>query len=158
MTDLNLQELKKIAQEATQGAWEINSATCGSEHGDYTIYGIKDVADADWVSDDAPAFAYCEGMTKPDATHIAAFDPPTVLALIARIEKLEAENTLLVSDMKTVNEVTRNTVENLKATVQCVRDLHSRVDVWNECAVCTEHAEALPYPCPTIQEWEPYSE
>lgn len=139
--NLNLDHLKQIASAATQGPWEVNSATCGSDYGDYTIYGVKDVADADWATDDALAFAYCEGMTKPDATYIAAFDPPTVLALIARIEQAEHR----VRRYKAL-------AETRLETIQRVRDYHqtqpAEEDMDPRCR-CGQYA-----PCLTIQALE----
>lgn len=85
-----LDYLKTVAKSATPGEWEINYAECGSEYGEYTVYGILDVATANWADDNAPAFAYCEGMELKDATYISTFDPPAVLDLIQRIEELEA--------------------------------------------------------------------
>lgn len=69
------------------------------------------------------------------------------------IEELEAENERLMQDMKTVNEVTRNTVNGYRATLQRVRELHAREviavhesgpETW--CPTCQQH-----YPCSTIQ-------
>ena len=76
-------------EEATKGPWEINSATCSSEYGEYVVYGVSGVADASWAPDDVPAFAYCEGMTEEDATFIATART-AVPELITRIEELEA--------------------------------------------------------------------
>lgn len=88
MTDLDYTILRKVVRDATQGEWEIRSDTCGSEYGDYTIYGGKETGIA-------LAFAYCEGMSKEDATFIATFDPPTVLALLDTIQRVrEAMNDL----------------------------------------------------------------
>lgn len=145
---LDLDHLKQVAQNATQGPWEINSATCGSEYGDYTIYGVKDVADADWATDDVPAFAYCEGMTKPDATYIAAFDPPTVQALIARIEELEAENERLRERQESAdlaNEAIRWKREALNAqdAIQRVRELpiYEALDAYGDTYDVVAHDE-----------------
>lgn len=88
-----------------------------------------------------------------------------IFELQSRIEDLETENSRLVSDMKTVNEVTRKTVEHFKATIQRVRDLHAPEDVcanfqhtrlgtvcpdcYTYCSSCQQH-----YPCPTIRTLE----
>ena len=146
MTDLNLQELKQIAQ---------NAAACKKP----------------WWRAAALAQALSTGDEPNDADfdHIAAFDPPTVLALLDRITDLEAEITRHLQGLadtrleyklgiqilsKSFGETTTAFLEeitDLEATIQRIRELHSPVEVWNECAVCTEHAEALPYPCPTIK-------
>ena len=125
MTDQDLEELKQIAQNATPGQWTTGSTDFTGEF-DYTVYGVKPIAPTDWAPDNSPAFAYCEGMDAQDATYVAAFDPPTVLALIDRIEKLEAT----IQQVRDLHEPEVNSVSALYPDPQCT---------------CGEN-----YPCPTV--------
>ena len=87
MTDLDLAELRRIAEAATPGPWGAVIAKYGSEVGEYTgahIPGVAEVFITEHDGDRPP-------LEESDAEHIAAFDPPTALALIDRIEALEAE-------------------------------------------------------------------
>lgn len=128
MTDLNLTHLKQIAQNATQGEWSIEPSTVRYLDGRTaptheivcTRQSQADPSDTDWetVIDDVES--------EPDAAHIAAFDPPTALALIARIEHLEA-------------------------AIQRIRDLHQNED--GHCVRCSEDYGLTvgTYPCPPIR-------
>lgn len=69
---MNLDHLKQIAQNATQEPWSVFAGRVVYEVGD----GHKMIT---------PLLN-----RRDNAAHIAAFDPPTVLALITRIEELEA--------------------------------------------------------------------
>lgn len=73
MTDLNLNELRKVAEAATPGPWTLIG---GGEY--LTPIGLM------VAPDDG-------GVWPEDATHIATFDPPTVLALLDRVAELEAK-------------------------------------------------------------------
>ena len=85
MTDLNLTELRKVAEAATPGVWK--------------LWGMSVMADQDGTSnvDTAVSVAhtlYRDEHGKPrtwDAQHIATFDPPTVLALLDRVAELESQ-------------------------------------------------------------------
>lgn len=80
----DLTNLRKIAEEATQGSWEHWNPSVGESH----IAIANKVA---WRSlRSATQFADDEKIPHwADATHIATFDPPTVLALIDRLEQAE---------------------------------------------------------------------
>lgn len=93
--NLDLQALKETAQEATQGPWRV-SLFHAVEYDDGSsshtaVFGTKP----------GRTMFVAHNVERRDATHIAAFDPPTVLTLITRVEDLEA-------------------------TIQRVRDLHKR--------------------------------
>ena len=79
MTDLNLTKLRKIAEAATPGPWNLHTLRTDETH---DIRGSID-DEADIV-----IYAECEDA---DAAHVATFDPPTVLALIDRLEAAEAK-------------------------------------------------------------------
>lgn len=66
-----IDEIRARLDKATPGPWTVNSETGSNEFCDYTVYGIEGVCDANWASDDSPAFAYCDGMTAEDADFIA---------------------------------------------------------------------------------------
>lgn len=69
LTDERLAELRKIAEETRPGGgWTADVYQVNDEDG-HQVYG---------------ADAYGDG-TSPAAEHIAAFDPPTVLALLAEL-------------------------------------------------------------------------
>ena len=84
MADINLTELRQTAAKATPGVWK--------------LWGMTVMADQDGTSnvDSAVEVAhtvYRDERGKPrtwDAMHIAAFDPPTALALLDRMEAAEA--------------------------------------------------------------------
>jgi hypothetical protein len=81
----------------------------------------------------------------------------THIHLSGDADKLRPREEMLADTILEMGEslsAAKSRTTNLEAAIQRVRELHSRVEVWNECAVCTEHAEALPYPCPTIQALE----
>ena len=70
LTDERLAELRKIAEETRPGGgWTADVYQVNDEDG-HQVYG---------------ADAYGDG-TSPAAEHIAAFDPPTVLALLDRLD------------------------------------------------------------------------
>ncbi|MGO3150489.1 ead/Ea22-like family protein [Glutamicibacter ardleyensis] len=95
----DLTDLRKIAENATQSNWIPYEP--GDEPGYWWVWqedklpwygGIAQVSESDPGS-------VCQAMTtdgnnpeqdKADATHIATFDPPTILALITRLEQAEA--------------------------------------------------------------------
>ena len=85
---LNLDDLEAVARAATPGPWEAEPYL-------YT-------ADDDWVRvtspSDGPLFNLAEGVEPVNASHIAAFDPPTVLALITRIREAERHNVQLLRE------------------------------------------------------------
>ena len=89
MADLDLAKLREIANAATPGDWtaDIHNTRRRSprtrrwlqwepEHG---THGYVSIVESDG------AYGVLDG---PDALHVATFDPPTVLALIAEVERL----------------------------------------------------------------------
>lgn len=77
---MNLTELKRVAEAATPGPW-IAAKYASS------IVGLPVVGQ---LEGRAICNAYIGGPESDgNARHIATFDPPTVLAMIARIEALE---------------------------------------------------------------------
>ena len=86
---LNLDDLEATAKAATPGPWIADppSAWDTDDVGGYLLQAavrVKDSGSITWDDHGGEVF-------KPaDAEHIAAFDPPTVLALIARLREAEA--------------------------------------------------------------------
>ena len=78
MTDLDLTKLREIAESATDGPWNLHTLRTDETH---DIRGS--------IDDEANIVIYAE-CEDADAHHIATFDPPTALALIAENERLRA--------------------------------------------------------------------
>lgn len=80
---LDLDDLKAKALAATPGSWEFHADDGSALDADVVIafpWGNgREVTVASWAS-------------ASDSDHIAAFDPPTVLALIERVERAEAQS------------------------------------------------------------------
>src|SRR5690606_38182934 len=84
MTDLTperLAELRRIAEAATPGPWAVNPFKALVDE----MATLTPVCAMLW-----PTELRTEEQTLSNALHIAAFDPTTVLALLDRIEALEA--------------------------------------------------------------------
>lgn len=92
---IDTKELREIAKAATQGRWlhDPDIAT-GSDGSPYCQGHNITCANGDIVGVDG-ILRYREN----DAIHIAAFDPPTVLAMLDEIDRLRAENTILRSEI-----------------------------------------------------------
>jgi cell division protein FtsB len=83
MTDLDLDALAAVAEAATPGPWD----EWHSDDGRVEVYVPNGTMSTETVLcnvdyDDCPE---CGRPSPADAAHIAAFDPPTVLALIAEV-------------------------------------------------------------------------
>lgn len=79
MTEVDLDALEATARAATQGEWHYRPTVLGMVNTTVSV-------------DDGTHVAYpsvCHALPS-NATHIAAFDPPTALALIARLREAEA--------------------------------------------------------------------
>lgn len=86
----NLKTLRDIALRATPGPWDwytdgnpVDGAT------GFAVHSKSDTEDSR-VGFDLAVMEY-DQMGLSDAKHIAAFDPPTVIQLLDRIEELESE-------------------------------------------------------------------
>ena len=80
MTDnLDLTQLREVAEEATPGPWEAKPY----------LYGVQDGRIRVTSPSDDNEYNLVETVLPENAAHIATFDPPTVLALIDRVEKAE---------------------------------------------------------------------
>ena len=85
---LNLDDLEAVARAATPGPWEAEPY----------LYMADDDRVRVTSPSDGPLFNLAEGVEPVNASHIAAFDPPTVLALITRIREAERHNVQLLRE------------------------------------------------------------
>ena len=85
---LNLDDLEAVARAATPGPWEAEPY----------LYTADDDRVRVTSPSDGPLFNLAEGVEPVNASHIAAFDPPTVLALITRIREAERHNVQLLRE------------------------------------------------------------
>ena len=85
MTELDLTKLREIAEAATPGPWQARMTTFGDPN-DGPTHSCVRVEGAHWTDH----LAVAEGCAEADRNmaHIAAFDPPTVIALIDELERL----------------------------------------------------------------------
>ena len=96
---MELKELRKIAESATPGPWTLEYENsddweAGINDGDYphTIHGPRNCSFDNWtdkskIQDYLNRVTEISEMVDEDAEFIATFDPPTVLALITRLEQ-----------------------------------------------------------------------
>ena len=90
MSDLDLTELREIAEAATPGPWGVYDANEGmSPPRPYWSVANNEFHNPTNLDALAIDISIDYG-DKDDAAHIAAFDPPTVLALIDEVERLRA--------------------------------------------------------------------
>lgn len=151
--ELDLAALRKIVDGATDGPWSVYDRGIGFEVYAGEGYTLNS--------------GQRETFGKQDATHIATFDPPTVLALIARVEKQDRMLARADGEVEllrgTVNhdgeELAKLTarVEAAEAKIAAVRELHSKTPVHDDqcddsdCGL--EHFEAMDnelYHCATV--------
>jgi hypothetical protein len=83
--NFDLTELKRLAEAATRGAWFADGDVLSSAIDELTLHSIGRI------------------MLPQNAAFIAASNPQYVLALIARVEKLEAALKLYLDDDNIVN-------------------------------------------------------
>lgn len=112
-TGLDLDALESVANAATPGPWE-----AGEEAPEWTASQRVFAPGLGDEQDDT----ICEAVEFKDATHIAAFDPPTVLALIARVRAAEKE--LRARELHHFEE--EQARERAEATIGRVRSLIAR--------------------------------
>ena len=89
---IDLDELERLAQEATPGPWEMGKSSimcrsCLHLRGCYNIYQEADCTDVTHPQ---------AGLDQQDAAYIAAANPQTVLALIKRLREADAKASKLL--------------------------------------------------------------
>lgn len=84
MDELDLKKLREVAERATQGNWEECGAAIDTDVDPYEVVALETVGSPYMLHEVLK-------MTEPDATHIATFDPPTVIALLDRLERAETD-------------------------------------------------------------------
>lgn len=113
---LDLDALEQVAKAATPGPWEVDDAPIGKTK---CIYGPPGA-----LPGQGRELAVAERVFGRDARFISTFDPPTCLALIARLRAAEAER----DHWHAVANRQRGDVSTLRAAVA---DL---ADEWRVCA------------------------
>lgn len=97
---MDLDELERVARAATPGPWEFNMAGTGGRDGkliynEVYVYapdcGVDDIAVASDIADPLTG-----QLSEANAAHIATFDPPTVLKLLAVVEAAKAVDALVI--------------------------------------------------------------
>lgn len=81
-----IQRLREVAEAATEGPWEHRF----DEYGDDWLLGGSEGRLIHTVGPREYSHVALDSEYGPDAEHIAAFDPPTVLELLDRLERAEA--------------------------------------------------------------------
>lgn len=127
MSDLN--ELRKVAENATPGPWIAHEL--GGEPGYWWVWqesklpyygGVAEVAGRDPGIICYPEISGGHGdddQDRIDAEFIATFDPPTVLALLSRLEQAEKN----ADTYQALYEQRAKSLEQAEAQVARVRDL-----------------------------------
>lgn len=134
-SELDLEQLEKVARLATEAAepsdWQAD------------VYPVvkRLAAFEGQTTGSVDRLIECDGvygtMDGRVATHIATFDPPTVLALVARLREAEAK------------------VERVEAIHRAIRAVlypgtsERVIEVCTECR--TRSGDLRPWPCPTIR-------
>ncbi|WP_269304889.1 ead/Ea22-like family protein [Aeromicrobium sp. HA] len=101
MAELNLTELREVAEAATPGPWTWHEYRRSGDPLPYLVGRGGDpefyVYDAEVIEPDHDGECGCRSACRlelrvrdVDQSHIATFDPPTVLALLDRVAELEA--------------------------------------------------------------------
>ena len=85
----DLDALETTAKAATPGPWRAADQH-GLMWGSTPVWCVSLADDAGMFLGDIAYLPQRDGIEKPDAEHIATFDPATVLALIARVRAAEA--------------------------------------------------------------------
>jgi len=83
---LNLEDLEAVARAATPGPWTYKPTILGSPN--TTVM----------AGDDQLGYIGVGHFLAPNATHVATFDPPTVLTLIAKLREAERHNVQLLDE------------------------------------------------------------
>ena len=95
-----LTELRKAAEEATKGEWEIDWYECRADREDVKARTAKKVSEVLWrvprsigpVSADENHWARLHlDVSEEDARHIATANPETILSLLDYVESLERD-------------------------------------------------------------------
>lgn len=166
MSELDLKHLRKIAEAATPGPWETYDPNEGSGHAPLWCVANEEFhnpsgdEDAEWMGLEVHVG------DKTDSDYIAAFDPPTVLALIARVQSAEAKlarvrelhrpvSLFEHADSCTIDDdahIADHHHEFSNAPGEEYCDLLKDGETCSECAKLSENADELPsYPCATIR-------
>ena len=114
----DLDTLRKIAEQATPGPWEVDGPANAGPDDTLVLH-----------NNDGGAIAYVQPLWD-DATHIATFDPPTVLSLITRLE--QAEQLVQINNQAMLEQTQR--AEQAEQAVARVREVIHQYDP--DCLTC----------------------
>lgn len=103
LSDARLAELRRVAGAAAPGPWFVEYQEAD---GWTSVYGQPYDADGQMLL--SPEVATTEGEPDSESRHIAAFDPPTVLALLDEIEQLRRWKTEALEVLKSWERVLEN--------------------------------------------------
>ena len=127
---LNLDDLEAVARAATPGPWEAEPY----------LYTADDDRVRVTSPSDGPLFNLAEGVEPVNASHIAAFDPPTVRALITRLREAERERDGARWAAGIVGEVAR---ESSGGWQDASAELHAAQDRLREAEAVIEEVDDL---------------
>lgn len=151
---LDLAALRKTAEAVPGDTWyALGSGTAGGDHWYVCDEGeaIATIASQDGINEEE---------REPLARHIAAFDPPTVIALMDQVVTAEAAVARVRELHKPVPVYTteagdcehEGACEAVELSDGAFCPSHTDGMTCNACAQTGEHMDGLPaYPCPTIQ-------
>lgn len=136
---LDLDALEKVARAATPGPWQSGSARFG-----------YDVTETPYVAPEEGFYnvaqMYNAHFAMPDAEHIAAFNPATALALIARVRGLESSRDRdalvgLAQAWRDRAEAAEADRDALQAKVDAVATIHRRYTYYELEDSCPDTSE-----------------
>ena len=130
MTNLDLTKLRGIANAATPGPWESGQTTFGDPRYGATHACVRS-GEMPWTDH----LVVSEGCAEADRdmAHIAAFDPPTVLALIDEIEKLrrwKREAKQVLNGLDNLAKVADAPLGHpiIESAIDCILELRKKAD------------------------------
>lgn len=155
----SLGDLRKSAEAATPGPWTLEYENsddweAGINDGDYpyTIHGPRNCSFDNWadksiVQDSLNRVTEISEMVDADAEFIATFDPPTVLALLSRLE--QAEQALDATERQVVarsgetdaERIWRGRAEQAEQAVARVREVIRQYDPDHLTCMCNSDGD-----------------
>lgn len=144
MTDLDIAALRAVSDAATQEEWE--AETWAHQFIDDLTFGRVLTVSGEEIWDSSGRNTVASAA---NATHIATFDPPTIRALLDRIEHLEAivaAATEVLSDWEVRQEANRRILTSGALghfqSIDCTGDLRRALNGDREATV-TQDAEGV---------------
>lgn len=138
ISDERLAELRRVAGAAAPGPWFVEYQEAD---GWTSVYGQPYDADGQLVL--TPEVATTEGEPDSESRHIAAFDPPTVLALLAELAEYRQRDRVLAT-AASIAERNKELLERLggddeliEAAARAIKESHrpwdaTEIPTWDE--------------------------